>query len=332
MILPVSAEAVIGGKSIRRSSAPWFAQVGICGGTLIAPDRVATAAHCVDPIDLGDFETVKVGTEIRRGVRVALPPTWREQRSGFAADDVAIVQLDRAITRARPVPLAGAGDRLPARLHVLGVGQTRVDGPTGATPLRRATLKTVSDADCQRRWKRSRAKLRNRFRAVSEVCAIDADGRAPLDSVCNGDSGGPIIAGTLKRPVLVGIISWAGECGADGLPTVGEETAHYRDFLSAPEPVWAPVPDGPTRATLSGGTLTCELPAWSVAPEQVQVRWQRRTRRAGHYDLVTVSRDVTYVTTAKDRGKLLSCQALGSNAGGRTQTPPGRESMIRVPR
>ena len=58
VLLPVSAEAVIGGKSIRRASAPWFAQVGICGGTLIAPDRVATAAHCVDPIDLADFETV----------------------------------------------------------------------------------------------------------------------------------------------------------------------------------------------------------------------------------------------------------------------------------
>ena len=331
-VLPVSAEAVIGGKIIRRSSAPWFVEVGICGGTLIAPDRVATAAHCTDPIDLGDFETVRVGSEIRRGVRVALPSTWREQRSGFAADDVAIVQLDRPVTRTRPVPLMEADDRLPARLHILGVGQTQVDGPTGATPLRQATLRIVRDADCERRWKRSRAKLRNRFRGVSEVCAIDADGREPLDSVCNGDSGGPIIAGTLKRPVLVGIISWAGKCGADGLPTVGEETAHYRDFLTAQEPAWAPVPDGPTRATLSGGTLTCELPAWSVAPEQVQVRWQRRTRGADGYDFVTVSREATYATTDKDRGKLLSCQALGSNAGGRTLTPFGPDSSIRVPR
>jgi secreted trypsin-like serine protease len=332
LMLPVSAEAIIGGKVIRRSSAPWFANVGICGGTLIAPDRVATAAHCIDPIDLGDFESVKVGTQVRRGVRVALPATWREQRSGFAADDVAIVQLDRPVSRVRPVRLMEASDRLPARVHILGMGQTQLDGPSGHTSLRRATLKTVRDADCERRWKRSRAKLRNRFRAASEVCAIDADGRAPLDSVCNGDSGGPIIAGTLEQPVLVGIISWAGECGADKLPTVGEETAHYRDFLAAAQPVWAPVPDGPTRATLSGSTLTCELPTWSVAPDEVDVRWQRRVRRADGYTFVTVSRDMTYATTARDRGQLLGCQALGSNPGGRTLTPIGPDSRIRVPR
>lgn len=254
-------------------------------------------------------------------MRVALPATWREQRSGFAADDVAIVQLDRPV-KARPVPLAKAG--LPKRLHILGVGQTRVDSPTGATPLRMATLVGVRDGDCARRWKRSRNKLRNRFRAASEVCAT---GKA---SVCNGDSGGPMISGTLKRPRLVGIISWTGECGTDGLPSVGEEAAHYRDFLTAAEPVWAPVPDGPTRATLANGVLICELPTWSVAPDRVEVRWQRRTRVKDGYRFETVSRAPTYTPTAQDRGKLLDCQALGSNAGGRTLTPHG--GSIRVPR
>ena len=147
--------------------------------------------------------------------------------------------------------------------------------------------------------------------------------------MCEGDSGGPIVAGTLKRPVLVGIISWAGECGADKLPTVGEEASWFAEFLTAAAPVWAPVPDGPTRATRTGSTLTCELPTWSVAPEQVEVRWRRRVRRESGYDFTTVSRSATYTTTAKDRGQLLTCQALGSNAGGRTTTPLRPESSIR---
>jgi hypothetical protein len=99
----------------------------------------------------------------------------------------------------------------------------------------------------------------------------------------------------------------------------------------AAEPVWAPVPAGPTRAVRSGSTLTCELPAWTVAPEKAEVRWQRRVRRKTGYDFVTVSRSATYTTTAKDSGQLLGCQALGSNAGGRTLTPPGPDSSVRVP-
>lgn len=49
------AHAVVGGHALKPSNAPWFVTAGICGGTLIAPDRVATAVHCTDPISLADF-------------------------------------------------------------------------------------------------------------------------------------------------------------------------------------------------------------------------------------------------------------------------------------
>jgi hypothetical protein len=325
------AHAVVGGKPISPSAARWFVSAGICGGTLIAPDRVATAAHCTDPIDMSDFESIKVGREVRRGLRVALPASWPTRRPDRAGDDVAIIQLDRPVTSVRPVPVLEPGARLPARLRILGQGTTRPGGPTGRTPLREATLRTVGDADCERRWNRSRSKYRNNFRPTAEVCAIDADGRAPFDSVCAGDSGGPIVAGTLKRPVLVGIISWAGErCGADRLPTVAAEASHFRTFLTAPEPVWAPVAGGPPVVTRDGATLTCSLPAWIVAPDRIDYRWQRRVRGKDGYDFSTVGTGPTYVPVTEDRGQLLSCQALGSNAGGRTVTPFGPDSSIRV--
>lgn len=327
----VPGHAVVGGKPLRASAAPWFVPTGICGGTLIAPDRVVTAAHCTDPIDMNDFERIVVGGEVRRGVRVALPATWPTRRPDRAGDDVAIVQLDRPVTGVRPVPVAEPGAPLAARVMVLGQGMTRPDAPTGRTPLRRATLKTLGDTACERRWKRSGSRYRSHFRPAAEVCAIDADGRAPLDSVCAGDSGGPIVAGTLARPVLVGIISWTGErCGADRLPTVGAETAHFHAFLTAAEPVWAPVAGGPPAVTRDGDTLTCALPAWTVAPDRVDYRWQRRVRGKDGYEFSTVGTGPTYAIVAQDRGQPLTCQALGSNAGGRTVAPFGPGSSIRV--
>jgi hypothetical protein len=308
ILLAAPAHAVVNGQPLRPSKAPWFVPAGICGATLIAPDRLATAAHCVDPVDLGDFETLRVGGETRRGVAVALPSTWRAQSAGFARDDVAIIKLDRPVSHVRPVPLATS---VPAKVRVVGQGKTAWDAPTGRTALRQATLATIADRVCGPEWKGT--KYAQRFEAASEVCA---GGRA---SVCAGDSGGPMLGGTLQRPVLVGIISWTGpRCGEDQLPSVSAQASHYAAFLTAPEPVWAPVPAGPTTITRAGGTLTCAA-TWTVAPDTVEFRWRRRVRGKTAYEFVTVARTATYTPT---KAGLYACEALGANTGGRATAPP----------
>ena len=76
-----------------------------------------------------------------------------------------------------------------------------------------------------------------RFDATRMVCAGDVDGRAPLSSGCNGDSGGPLYA---EGPVLLGIVSWGSEkCGADGTPSVFAQVDRYASFITDPDPVWA---------------------------------------------------------------------------------------------
>ena len=197
-MLAPSASAVVGGKRVAASSVPWFIGTGICGGTLIAPDRIATAAHCVDPVDMTDLERIEIAGETRRGVRVSLPPTWRTQRVGFALHDIAIIALDRPVTHVRPAALPGPRARTPKKVIIVGRGQIHAPRP-GKTALpglfapRRATLKTLSDSDCRQLWKRSKTKYRNRFEAKSDLCATDRDGDSPRASVCAGDSGGPVM-------------------------------------------------------------------------------------------------------------------------------------------
>ena len=313
---------------------------GICGGTLIAPDRIATAAHCLDPIDMTDLERIQIAGETRRGVRVSLPPTWRTRRVGFALHDIAIVALDRPVTSVRPAALPGPDARTPKRVVIVGRGQIHAPRPgktalPGLFPLRRATLKTLGDSACRRLWKRSRTKYRNRFEAKSDLCATDADGRRPRDSVCAGDSGGPMIAGTLARPILLGVISWTGpRCGADRLPTVAVDTRHFDAFLTNPTPTWAPVAAGPVRIVGTprvGERLTCVLPAWEQAPDRVDVRWLRRTTgKDGAYRFDKIGKGASYTVVAADAGKLVDCEALASNAGGRTLVPLASGSAVRI--
>jgi secreted trypsin-like serine protease len=299
-LLAAPAGAVVGGKTLDPKFAPWFVGTGLCGGTLIAPDRIATAAHCFDPIDMADLDRLVIGGQVRRGTRVALPAGWETQRAGFAVDDIAIVQLDRPVTTVTPAALVAEGAKLPGRVRIVGRGQVKAPAPgrkatSGIYHLRHATLKTLTDADCARRWKRSKTIYTKRFDGPTALCAIDADGAAPLDSVCAGDSGGPMVTGTPARPVLLGVISWTGpRCGADRLPTVVAEVDRYRAFLTDPDPTWAPKPAGSVTVTgdpRPGATLTCTPPAWEIAPDDVDIRWLRRTRTKQGYRFTKVATD-----------------------------------------
>jgi hypothetical protein len=251
-------------------------------------------------------------------------------------DDVALVQLDAAVTTVAPVALGGTPG---AASWILGRGRQFAPGtghseaetlaPSG---LRQAVLRPISDQRCTAAWKHRRGNGGERFDAARMLCAIDVDGLQPLSSGCNGDSGGPLYTGSAAAPVLLGVVSWGGtRCGADHTPSVFADVARYRTFIADPSPTWAPAPTSAAKVSGSrrvGGQRTCAVDGYTARPTKVEVSWQRQGGR--HPKNVGHAR--THKVTSADAGHPLVCTVTASNDGGIATAPFAPTSMVKIPR
>lgn len=156
-----------------------------CSGTLIAPDLVVTAAHCVlenaqvaatrhylAGWDRGRFEAERVSKEITVHPLYAIVTGPRR-----VAFDIALVQLAEPIPAdlVTPMPLLAADGRLPQSVWLVGYQNGEADALAGR-----------------------------------EGCPVDPrsteDWRIFGCEVVSGTSGGAVIVRTADGPVLAGVI------------------------------------------------------------------------------------------------------------------------------
>jgi hypothetical protein len=281
---------------------------------------VATAAHCVKEAQLSYLDQIYVGVERRRATHLALAPGWRNANGDNRLEDAAIIEIDKPVEGVTPVPLIAAGQEPPTQLRLIGRGRTSLSSPFPGGELREATLRTLSDTSCARYWRKARGNGAERFFPKQMICAIDADGRAPLSSGCNGDSGSAVFGGTVAEPTLVGMVSWGGDkCGADHLPSVSTEIARYRSFLLAEHPLWAPAstePIGLTGRPRVGSRLSCVVPPLDPAPAKLTVFWQQQQTLNRFRPAKRLATGARYTVRASDAGHVVACRVSASNAAG----------------
>lgn len=193
-----------------------------CGGTLVAADKVVTAAHCVADEQPDRIEVV-AGRQDTRGedgtvvgvTRIVTHPDYVGADQGA---DIAVLDLAGVLAE-RTLPYATGSDTAlyepGTSTTVLGWGATSESG-SPSTTLRRAHPPLTNDADC--------SKANPGYSPESMVCAGVPQGG--VDS-CQGDSGGPLIAGDK----LIGIVSWGNGCARPESPGVYTRVASYEDFL-----------------------------------------------------------------------------------------------------
>lgn len=288
---PASASAVVGGQNATRPY-PNMAVLRydgdfICGASLVAPQIVLTAAHCVVGDDgkavapshlsfiLGRSQIDGPGGETIGAAQVEVHERYEDPKP--SSHDVALVTLARPATTASPIRLADpARDRArwaPGTPAVVTGWGTRafgdVLGVTTTNDLQEVQVPIVADADCARSYS-----LTDEFDAATMVCAGELTG---LKDSCQGDSGGPLMVGDGAGGLLqVGVVSFGTGCG---YPTqygvyarVGDRDLH--DWIAAR------LPKAPTTAPASAPATATRMAASHKARAK-RARCRRAVRRHG---------------------------------------------------
>ena len=237
---------IIGGKVADSTRFPYYTYVRItstegdtsCGGSLIAPDVVMTAAHCIVPEY--DYDTVNAvdvwvnSTDLaytkyqyyRAATRWVAHPAFELER---VMNDIGLIFLDAPV-KGVPFVKINRNASIPDSTNssvLTAIGLGAIDAPAQYPKfLMQVGIYPVSLPSCIKTYGSWKV-------GDSNLCA----GGGGKKGTCYGDSGGPLLSrkASAQYDVQMGITSWGEDyrCVSEGSPSVFTRVSSHAEWIDA---------------------------------------------------------------------------------------------------
>lgn len=270
-------QKIINGQQSAKGEFPYYVLLGVggnagCGGSLIAPQVVLTAAHCEPAsnnlgklVTVGAYDRYSLNNSPAQNAEKIRVSKVREHPQYSDVDyDFALLLLDTAyIMDSEKYLVVNDNPNYPAagaNLDVLGLGVTKADGDNVATKLRDVQVPAMTNNECRKSYGNQ---VKNNM-----LCAgFDEGGK---DS-CQGDSGGPLVQIEGNKHTQVGVVSWGAGCAEANSPgvyaRVSSEIAWMKQVICDEWNVEASM-CGPSTPTTPPPPVTAPVSAPVTAPVQ----------------------------------------------------------------
>ncbi|XP_076831534.1 plasminogen activator, urokinase a [Brachyhypopomus gauderio] len=238
---------IVGGLRSTVEAQPWVASIFkgqgfLCGGTLIAPCWVLTAAHCFPEGAQTSIHRyfVYLGKNAVNETNLSKEQTFKLAKLVIHEDftgidynnDIALLQIvdssgkcARRTNSVRTACLPPADQMLPpgSFCNIAGYGREESNSVFYSRFLKEAQVNLISQSFCQSKDIYGSEVTNNMFCAASSDWTQDA---------CKGDSGGPLVCEVDGRMFLFGVISWGRGCAGQFNPGVYTKVTNYNQWIA----------------------------------------------------------------------------------------------------